>query len=422
MVTPIKKLNVISTNLTVLSFLILLSINIQAQKQVTDIKLGIDVLLESNFDIIQGKKVALLTNHSGRNAEGRLTAEIMAKSNLFSLEYILTPEHGFYTSVPAGDHVDDSNINGVKIHSLYGASRKPDINILKRCDVIVVDLQDIGVRSYTYLSTLYKTMQAAAEINMPLLVLDRPNPLGGIIVDGNTVEKGKESFVSIIPVSYIHGCTFGELAEMINNENWLENNKKCNLTVVKMKNWERWMHWNDTGLFWFPTSPHVPTEQSVKGIATTGIIGELGIISIGIGTTLPFQYIGNLSFDSEEFIKIMDNNIQGIRLEKAVYRPFYGMYSGKYVNSAIFQFEESNDLKPYSTAIQILLALRKIEPQLFESNKIKANSQNMFKKVTGTDELFDAIFKGSPDDEVIKISQKGLLEFVQTRNKYLLYE
>ena len=230
---------------------------------------------------------------------------------------ILVPEHGFYISVPAGSKVSDDSLFGVPVFSLYGIERSPGRKILSNCDVILIDVQDIGVRSYTYISTVYKVMEAAAKFSIPVIILDRPNPLGGMIVDGNTIDKGRESFVGIVPISYIHGMTIGELAMMINQEGWLPIGKskmplKCDLSIIEMKGWSRWMAWEDCGMLWFPTSPHVPTVNAIRGLAVLGIFGELGIINIGIGTTLPFQYIGMPGFKVKKVIEALSRqNITG---------------------------------------------------------------------------------------------------------------
>lgn len=391
------------------------------------IRLGIDVLLEKHLSLIKGKKIALLTNHAGRNSAGDLTAKLLAESKEFELNAMFVPEHGFYTSVPAGDPVNNDKLFGVNIYSLYGFQKKPDPWILKKFDVLVIDIQDIGVRSYTFLSTVFKTIKACADYGKPVILLDRPNPIGGLITDGNIIDKGMDSFVGIIPVSYIHGCTIGELANMMNGEGWLgkdENNKQlnCDLTIIKMEKWDRWMLWEDTGLMWFPTSPHVPTVNAIRGLATLGIFGELGFISIGIGTTLPFQYIGSPNFKIDEMKKkLKDKMLPGLILDRSKFRPFYGMYNTKYCNGFLLQFPLSNEFKPYTNGIKLILEIRKVHPELFKKSNFKANAISMFKKVTGTEDIFNSIFDNDSDAEVLKKSNKGYDEFLKIRDKYLLY-
>ncbi|MCX7735971.1 MAG: DUF1343 domain-containing protein [Candidatus Kapabacteria bacterium] len=392
------------------------------------VKLGIDVLLESNFNLIQGKKVALLTNNAGRNSKGKLTAEIFSKSKEFELVSIFTPEHGFFCDVPAGKYVDNDTLYNVPVYSLYGANRKPLKYQLEGCDVVVVDLQDIGIRSYTYISTMFKMMEACAENQIPIIILDRPNPLGGLIVDGNVVEKGRESFVGIIPVSYIHGCTIGELAKMINGEGWLsefENGeqKKCDLTVVKMKKWQRWMSWEDTGLEWLPTSPNIPTTDAIKGAAITGIFGELGIANLAIGTKIPFQYIGFKGFDTEQVLKRLKKyRFNGIKFIPTNYSEIVNRNGSSEINGLKLEFSLDNHFLPYTYGFRIFLQIRKIHPERFNPDNIKPNAKTMFIKVTGTEKLFDMLFVSKErDSKIIREASSGIKDFTKTRIKYLLY-
>ena len=401
-------------------------INAYSQTDTNRVLPGIDVMAENGFDAVSGKRILLLTNHSGRNHEGRLTLDILKNSGKCDLVGILTPEHGFYTTVPAGDHVANDSVNGVPAYSLYGKNRKPERIILNKCDAVVIDVQDIGIRSYTYLSSLYKTMQACAEYGKEVIVLDRPNPLGGLIVDGNTTEPDLKSFVGIIPVSYIHGCTFGELAEMINNEGWLSEKKgrelKCDLKVVEMKNWKRWMVWEDTKLPWFPTSPHIPTVDALRGAAVLGTLGELGVISIGIGTTSPFQYLGRPGFKTDYFEKYLGGKeFSGLTLHDARYQPFYGMYSGKSCSGYLLKFNQDNLFTPYTLGIRIMLALRDLYPDMFSKKNLKDNSVEMFRKVTGSKLLISAISGTTSEIAVMELAKSGFEDYLKIRQKYLIY-
>lgn len=393
----------------------------------SQVKPGIDVLAESDFSEISGKRVILFTNSTGRNSEGKLTAEILASGTDFKLVGIVTPEHGFYSSVPAGVKVDNDNLFGVTVFSLYSEIKKPGSKILSLCDVILVDIQDIGVRSYTYISSLFRIMEAAAENEKPIYILDRPNPLGCNNVDGNVLEAGMESFVGIAPIAYIHGMTIGELANMFNEEGWLGEGTyqelKCDLKIIKMENYNRNMIWEDTGLMWFPTSPNVPTVNSARGLAMLGIFGELGFISIGIGTTTPFQLIGSLDFNWKKVSSGLDYlNFSGIHLTETRYNPQFAMHSGKTVKGIFANFQKAENFAPYSAGIELMLAIRKAEPELFNQRNIKENSRNMFMKVTGTKDLFNALFNNVPDDNILKISRRGYDDFIKLRQKYFLYE
>lgn len=382
-----------------------------------NVRLGIDVLLDSNINLIAGKNIALFTNQSGVNMYGVPTAELLSKEQSTNLVKIFVPEHGYYTTIPAGETIKNDTIFGTPVVSLYGLLKIPNKEALEGVDAVVVDIQDIGVRSYTYLSSLLYLMQGCANNNVEVIVLDRPNPLGGLIVDGNLPEKEFKSFVSLVPTTYIHGCTIGEIALMINGEKWTENSKQCNLKVVRMEGWERWMAWEDTGLNWIPTSPHVPSSNSVRGIATLGTIGELGVISIGIGTTSPFAYIGSpyLNLDS------LRVSYEGLYLQKTYFRPFYGMFTGKDVKGFYLKFNLSNLFKPYTTGLLILNDIAKYNPDILKDENLKSNSIDMFQKVTGTDKILKALKSNLPDEMLISLANSGLIDFLHIRSKYLLY-
>ncbi len=389
--------------------------------------LGVDVLIQKQYTDIAGKKVALLTNHSGRTNTSDLTAELFARSDKFQLVSIFTPEHGFFTTTPAGEAVGNISLFGKPVYSLYGSNRRPLKWQLNSCEVVVVDIQDIGVRSYTYISTVYNMMDACAEYDIPVIILDRPNPIGGLIVDGGTVEKGIESFIGIIPVSYVHGCTIGELSMMINGEGWLPSGKdgnprKCELRVVKMIDWQRWMTWSDTGLMWFPTSPHIPTVDALRGAAMLGVFGELGTVSIGIGTTLPFQYVGNQNFDVEAISKnIPDLKFAGVHLYSIEYKPFYGKGSGSNLSGFLLKFPLDNSFRPYTSGFKIMLAIKKTNPEIFSRKWISDKAEAMFTKASGKAKLLDALITGKSDFYVLSLANDGLEEFLNIRAKYLLY-
>jgi len=411
-------------------FLVIISfcyVKAEIQKE-SIVRTGIDILIDSNFTQIQNKKIAVLANYTARSSKGIETVKLLQNKSNFDFKYIFTPEHGYFTNVPAGLAVDNDSIYGIPIYSLYGNVRKPAHTLMKEIDAIVVDIQDIGVRSYTYISTIFKTMQQAAQYNKEVIILDRPNPIGGLIVDGNVLDMKFKSFVGIVPIPYIHGLTIGELATMINDEGWLDNNEtrftKCKLKVIKMENWQRWMSWEDTKLEWYPTSPHVPSMESVRGIATLGIFGELGFLSIGIGTTSPFQYIGHNTFEPAKLQQISDKLLfNGLNLNITKYRPFYGFSSGKDLWGIYLKFPLNNEFKPYSTGIKIFNEIKKSYPVLFIESNISKKQIEMFNKVTGTDELFELIFsKNDNSEQIDRLLNRGLNNFLILRNKYLLYD
>lgn len=407
-----------------LSFFLLL-FTLFNQTYAKKVKLGIDVLIETNFDLVINKKILLFTNYTGRNSEGKLTVEILKEQLKENLLGLLTPEHGFYSAIPAGQTVPNDSLFGLPVYSLYNNNRKPSKEILENCQAIVIDIQDIGIRSYTYISTLFKIMESGLENNIEIIILDRPNPLGGLIVDGNIVEKGYESFVGIAPIPYIHGCTIAELAYIANEEGWISKtkNKKVNLKIVKMKNWFRWMVWEDTQLLWYPTSPNITTVDAIRGSATIGVFGELGIFSIGIGTAIPFQYIGSPNFSPQKILDYLNlENIKGLRLIPTQYYPMYGMYKDKICKGFLMKFEPDNKFLPYTSGFHIVLAIKKAYPDLFNNRKISENAKRMFIKVTGNELIYKLLFEESNDDKLIEVLSKGVNDFIIKRGKYLIYD
>lgn len=409
---------------------ILIILLITLSSSFSNVKLGIDVFVDNKFDKIKNKKVALLTNYSGRDSKGVSTIINLSNSNLFDLKKVLVPEHGYYSAVPAGEHIENEKINGIDVISLYGKIRRPSKEILNDIDVVVIDIQDIGVRSYTYISTVYNVLDACAEYGKKVIILDRPNPLGGLVVDGNLVDSGKENFVSLIPVSYIHGMTIGELCLYINGEGLLKNNRHCDLEIIKMLNWKRSDTWDDLDLQWFPTSPHIPTIDAIRGNTSLGMIGELGLISIGIGTTLPFQYIGRPDFNFNEFettikklfpdVTINEDFIiiDEVILTKTKYYPFYGMYNKKYCDGYLLNYTHNSEIKPFTAGMKILVTLFEMNPKLIDNLSPKAIE--MFKKVTGTDVLWNNLINHKYSEIFSKIERERNI-FILKRNKYLLY-
>jgi uncharacterized protein YbbC (DUF1343 family) len=262
-------------------------------------------------------------------------------------------------------------------------------------------------------------MQACAEHGKKVIVLDRPNPLGGMIVDGSVPDSGVANFVCRIPVPYLHGMTVGELANYINGEGLLGDGLTADLTVVPMTGWSRWMHWEDTGLIWFPTSPHIPTPDAVRGIAATGVFGELGLVSIGIGSMSPFQYIGHPELSRRSATEYY--NMDGIQYFGSRFQPFYGMYSGKDVPGFILRFPHGEQGSYFSSGMKFMAYLCGEYPKLLDFSTLQDKSGNMFEKVTGTADYLKMFmnkdFKGLEDK-----LREGVLEFVILREKYLIYK
>ncbi|MGQ9819056.1 MAG: exo-beta-N-acetylmuramidase NamZ family protein [Candidatus Kapaibacteriales bacterium] len=388
------------------------------------IKLGVDILIEQNFSLLTGQRVGLLCNSASRASDGKLSVEHFISAPNFDLKAIFTPEHGFYGNIPAGKYVLDDSIYGLPVFSLYGNNRKPTQYQMSLIDVIVVDLQDIGIRSYTFISTLAKVLESAAENNKQVIVLDRPNPLGGEIVDGNVLDLDKTSFVGIAPIAYIHGCTIGELAIMFNEEGWIGNGKKlkANLLVIKMENWQRVNTWEDTGLRWYATSPNIPSVDAIRGSALLGVFGELHLFNLGIGTKYPFQFLAlnnkNIQKLKEPIQRILPT---GIQIETKFYGELKTPESKTPPVGFLFKFDKNLNAPFFTLGFKIILELRRAFPNIFEHHSIPYSRKTMFNKVIGNERLLDSLCK-STDSVILSQLNEGLSEFIKLRSKYLLYK
>lgn len=391
----------------------------------SQVRTGIDVLRESQFVQLKGKRVGLITNPTGIASDFRSTIDILASAKNVTLVALFGPEHGVRGDVPAGGYIESytDSLTGLPVYSLYGKTRKPTSEMLQGIDVLVYDIQDIGSRSYTYINTMANAMEAAAENNIEFVVLDRPNPLSGNRVEGNLLDLKFRSFVGQYPVPYVYGMTCGEFATMLNEEGWLEGGKKCKLTIIKMKNWKRSMHWEETGLPWVPTSPHIPHALNAVHYSTNGIIGELQTVNIGVGYTMPFQLIGAEWINGMKLADALNaKHLPGVYFRPLSYRPFYGNQQGKQLQGVQIHITDLQKVNLTNLNIHLLEALINLYPQknpfaLADSHRIA-----MFDKVMGTDEVRKKLMSGVSADAIIASWQKEVSEFMKLRTTYLLYE
>ena len=285
------------------------------------IYLGIDVLEQKVFRAIAGQRVGLLTHPAGVNRDGVSTIDVLRRAPNVRLVALFGPEHGIYgdekANVPVDDKIDPRT--GLPVYSLYGKYRKPTPKMLAGLDTLVVDLQDVGVRSYTYISCMRYAMEACFEQGIEVVVLDRPNPLGGTKVDGPPLDQQWRSYVGAFHVPYVHGMTIGELARMAKNSSgWMEVperiRRRGKLTVIPMRGWKREMLWPDTGLKWIPTSPYIPNLSAVLGYAMTGLGAQEGGFTHGIGTPYPFRFLRHKGKSPEEVKRALESQrISGFR-------------------------------------------------------------------------------------------------------------
>ena len=392
--------------------------------QVPAVRTGIEVLRDHDFDILQGKRVGLITNPSGVDASLRSTVDILFHADGIKLIALFGPEHGVRGNIPAGAHIESSedSSTGLPVFSLYGKTRKPTPEMLKGIDVLVYDIQDIGCRSYTFIGTLGLAMEAAAEQRIPFVVLDRPNPLGGERVEGNIVEVGFSSFVSPYPIPYVYGLTSGELATMLNGEGMLAGGVQCSLSVVAMQGWDRSMTFEQTGLQWVPTSPHIPYSSSPMYYASTGILGELGVISVGIGYTLPFQLFGAEWIDPESLCaRLSAMQVPGVVFRPITFNPFYGPLTGRRLGGVHVYIADPSAVNLMSLQFLMLEAHNHLYPS--RNPLVIADSARlaMFDKVLGTNAIRLRFAERMLYEDIKEYLEKDVEEFRNRSGKYLLY-
>jgi uncharacterized protein YbbC (DUF1343 family) len=388
-----------------------------------EVKLGNEVLARNHFKVLQGRRIGLITNPSGVNRNLESTIDVLRAAPGIQLVALFGPEHGIYGDVPAGDKIE-SRIDartGLPVYSLYGKTYRPTPNMLKDLDALVYDLQDTGCRSYTYVSTMGVAMDAAGQAGIEFIVLDRPNPLGGLRVEGPMVQAGFRSFVSRWDVPYVYGLTCGELALMINGEGWITN--RCKLTVIAMKNWKRSMVWRDTGLPWVPTSPHIPHGESPLFQVATGMLGEIGGVSTGIGYTLPFQCVAAPGLDPHHTAELLNSyGLPGVKFQPISYKPYYFTFTNEMTGGVEIFFGDPGHAPLTAINFYVLEALKKLACRDLFAEAVKAHkSFSMFDKVNGTDATRKALQEGRPAAEIVASWKPGEEAFRKIRKKYLLY-
>ncbi len=383
---------------------------------------GIEILKRDNFKILEGKRIGLITNPTGVDNKLKSTIDILFEASNVNLVALFGPEHGVRGDAHAGDKVQDltDKKTGIPILSLYGPTRKATPQMLKDIDVLVYDIQDVGTRSYTFISTMGLAMEAAAQNNIQFVVLDRPNPLGGKKIEGSLVEDGFISFVSQFKIPYIYGLTCGELATMLNEEGMLK--AKCDLQVVKMEGWTRDMTFAQTLLQWVPASPHIPHPTTATFYPTSGMLGELGYISIGVGYTMPFQMFAAEWLNAEELAQELNSyNLPGITFRPIYVKPFYGFGVGKILQGVQIHLVDYEKVALTDIQFYVMEATAKLFPEKAVFKITDSKKYRMFDQVCGSDKVRILFALRHKFEDIKDYWYKDVEEFRNLSQKYYLY-
>jgi uncharacterized protein YbbC (DUF1343 family) len=377
------------------------------------VTLGDEIFLQSAWHDLAGKCVGVITNQTGVTSRLVNIVDAIKANGDICVKAIYSPEHGLRGDRPAGAYVasyTDAR-TGLPVYSLYGDQRHPTAQMLDGVDVLLFDIQDVGARPYTYVSTMAYAMQAAKQFGKEIWVLDRPDPIGGAMVEGPVLDPKFKSFIGLYPIPMRHGMTVGELARLFNNRFGIG----ANLRVIKMQGWRRSMLWPDTGLQWVQTSPNIPEWSTTVVYPCTGLTDSIGLNG-GIGTTKPFKYIGGQEVDAYGLASELNaRNIPGVYFRPAYWSPFFGPLTGKQIAGVELDVFDPKVFPSVRTAVEIATAVRSVSPGSL-SVSVKSTATDW-----GTDTFATALQAGRSAQEIEAQWTPALRRFLAVRQKYLLY-
>ncbi len=390
------------------------------------LQLGIERLTEEPFwtKKLENKRIGILTHQAAIDHQGVHTIERLqqaAKKQHFTIVALFGPEHGLDGSKFAARDVQHSKTNdGIPVFSLHGTTRRPTKEMLQNIDVLICDLQDIGCRSYTYLTTLCYVIEECAKNKVKVIVTDRPNPMGGLVIDGPILEEKYQSFVGYLSIPYVHGMTLGELARFVNENNQVH----CQLEVVPMIGWTRSMQWSQTGLLWMPTSPQIPEADTPFYYATTGVFGEMKWVNIGVGYTLPFKTVAAPWIDASLLAgKLNEKKFPGVCFTEIHYTPFFGSLKDQVCHGIKIQITDPQKYMPVETGFLILGILKTLYPAKWQEAISNPKLSKVFAQYWGTHDVLNILTKEKYAIFPLKgICMKARQSFIQKRAKYLLPE
>lgn len=397
---------------TIVVFIALLSImSLYAKNKEEKIRLGID-RIDEYLNIFEGKRIALITNATGYNSEGESTISVLKKKT--NLKLLFSPEHGLNANFKEGSLIDNSidRKTSLKIYSLYGKQKKPTNEMLKDIDIICFDIQDVGARFYTYIYTMAYAMQATKENGKTFVIFDRPNPISGSAVEGFILQEEFSSFVGLYPIAQRHGMTVGELGAMFNKEFGIN----CDLKIIPLKNWARSSYFEDLSLVWVPSSPNIPNSDTAL-IYSGMCLFEGTNMSVGRGTTLPFQYIGAPFINADELVeKLKKENINGVKIFPAYFTPNSSMYKNEACEGIYIAVSDKESFQPVRVAIKIFNTIKKTYPEFkINDEKIRRCGLNL---LFGNEKLSEKNIDEKALFRDMHIDEK---EFMKKRQAYLLY-
>lgn len=419
-----------SAQFVCLGFLFIASaLPLYSQKQPI-VRTGLDIVVATDFSDFTGKRVGIITNHTAIARDGRHIADLFKRAEGVELVALFGPEHGVRGQAEGGAKIASGidSQTGVKVYSLYGETRKPTAAMLQNIDVLIFDIQDVGARFYTYISTMSHAMEAAAELRIPFYVLDRPNPIGDL-VEGPVLDPAERSFVGIHPIALRHGMTVGELAQMFNEEGWLKTGPqespqtvKADLHVIKMDGWRRDMLFAETGLPWISPSPNMTSPATALLYPGTCLL-EATNFSEGRGTNLPFEKVGAPWLDTDKLMARLQGHFPGVDLRPIDFIPIdipgkalNPKFKGTGCRGVQLEVSEPRTFRAVAFGIHLLCALQALHPQQFV---IKENSMA---RLSGQRWVAKMILAGDPPAAILERIEKEAAGFRELRQKYLLYK
>jgi uncharacterized protein YbbC (DUF1343 family) len=377
------------------------------------VALGGDVLLRDHVRELAGRGIGIITNQTGVTAQGVSIVDAVRRSGV-RVHALFAPEHGLRGDRPAGAFVDSyvDAVSGLPVYSLYGPDRHPSAAMLAGIDVLLFDIQDVGARAYTFVSTMAYAMQSAAAHGIEFWVLDRPNPVGGAMVEGPVLDPKFSSFIGLYPIAMRHGMTIGELARMFNRHFGIG----AKLRVIPMQGWQRSMIWPQTGLRWIRTSPNIPTWQTTFVYLCTGLIDSAGLNN-GVGTPDPFFFAGARDLDARHFTeRLSATGAPGVVFDAATWSPIKGANAGRSFSGAHLRLSEPSQFAPVRTSVELAVAARDVRASAIDVHSVREVDIDW-----GTDAFRKQLLGGSSANEIVASWQQGVADFLPLRQRFLLY-